>query len=114
VERKETGKGHQMSEYFPRYSHIRWLIRLGIRYSQSKMAPDRRPPILALFSRIVSKHWLSVANHKRTPHCPSAIDCGAPNRDVRGVPACNTNDCSVAFDHAVGCWPSYPMEKLND
>jgi hypothetical protein len=31
---------------FSRYSHIRWLIRLEIRYSQSKMAPDtRRPPL---------------------------------------------------------------------
>jgi len=27
---------------FSRYSHIRWLIRLQIRYSQSKMAPDKR------------------------------------------------------------------------
>jgi hypothetical protein len=36
----------------------------------------------APFSASFSKRWLSGANHRRIPHCPSAIDCGAPNRDV--------------------------------
>jgi hypothetical protein len=39
--------------------------------------------VVALFSPIVSKHWLSAANHPRILHCPRAIDCGAKNCDVR-------------------------------
>jgi hypothetical protein len=35
--------------------------------------------VVALFSPIVSKHWLSAANHPRI----LAIDCGAKNCDVR-------------------------------
>lgn len=36
----------------------------------------------APFSASFSKRWLSGANHRRIPQCPSAIDCGAPNRYV--------------------------------
>jgi hypothetical protein len=35
-----------------------------------------------LKAQTISKPSLSVANHKRMPHDPGAIDCAAPNRDL--------------------------------
>src|SRR5208337_1933804 len=48
-----------------------------------RLAAYRRSPMLALFSRGLSKHWLSAANYKLMPHCTSAMDYGASKRDVR-------------------------------
>ena len=66
--------------------------------------PNTCPLILAVHSRIVSKHWFNVANHKRTPHDHGAIECSASNREVNArIRSTEIDDATLARHAASFC-----------